>query len=40
MLAEAGDENTQDAVVQDTMTHETANGHAAAKTAKAMAKKR
>jgi DNA topoisomerase-1 len=40
MLAEAGDENTQDEAVQDTTTHETANGHVSARTAKAMAKKR
>lgn len=40
MLAEADDENTQVETVQATTTHETANGHAATKTAKAMAKKR
>jgi DNA topoisomerase-1 len=34
------DENTQDAVLQDTITHETTNGHVSAKTAKAMTKKR
>lgn len=34
------DENTQDAVLQDTISHETTNGHVSAKTAKAMTKKR
>jgi DNA topoisomerase-1 len=34
------DENTQDTVLQDTITHEITNGHVSAKTAKAMARKR